>query len=102
MSRPWTGGPPLKKAKKGRLPKIIPEFDSFCAPRLIKGAKPSDGPGPFAAGEGPRYTRSREEVLGEPLTRAEVRELVADCMKGNRQVNLGESGGAWGLGVAKY
>lgn len=39
----------------------------------------------FCAGDG----RSREEILGEPLTRREVRELVKPWLSKNRQVNLG-------------
>ncbi|CAI5479948.1 unnamed protein product [Closterium sp. Yama58-4] len=96
MSRPWTGRAPLKKAKKGggsgNLPRVIPEFDSFVAPRRKRGVKGVQPPGPFGEGEGPRYVRTREEVLGAPLTREEIEEMVADCNKGRRQVNLGRDG----------
>ncbi|GJP69866.1 hypothetical protein CLOP_g871 [Closterium sp. NIES-67] len=96
MSRPWTGRAPLKKGKKtgvsGGLPRVIPEFDSFVAPRKKRGVKGVQPPGPFGEGEGPRYVRTREEVLGAPLTREEVDEMVMDCNKGRRQVNLGRDG----------
>lgn len=36
--------------------------------------------------------RSREEVLGEPLTSAEVRDLIKPHMSHNRQLNIGRDG----------
>ena len=70
----------------------MPEFDSFVLPpHGKKGVKPVQSPGPFLAGMEPRYqAASREEVLGEPLTREEVAELVKGNLKAKRQLNMGQ------------
>lgn len=50
-------------------------------------------PGPFLAGMEPRYqAQSREEVLGEPLSKEEVAELVKGNLKAKRQLNIGRDG----------
>nr|CAB3495776.1 unnamed protein product [Digitaria exilis] len=87
--RPWTGRKPLPKSRKE-----MPEFDSFVLPPLgKKGVKPVQSPGPFLAGMEPRYqAASREEVLGEPLTKEEVAELVKGSLKTKRQLNMGRDG----------
>ena len=86
VSRPWTGRPPLEKSKK--KPR---EFDSFNPPPVgKKGVKPVQQPGPFPEGEGPKLGRSREEIMGPPLTDGEVKELILRAQKENRQLNLGE------------
>lgn len=55
--------------------------------------KPVQSPGPFLAGMEPRYqAASREEVLGEPLTKQEVAELVNGSLKTKRQLNIGRDG----------
>lgn len=85
MGRPWTGRAPLPPSKKK-----LKEFDSFkLPPPGKKGVKPVQAPGPYMPGTGPRYVRSREEILGEPLTKEEVRDLVKGCMKSQRQLNMG-------------
>ncbi|KAH6763215.1 RNA-binding CRS1 / YhbY domain-containing protein [Perilla frutescens var. hirtella] len=90
MPRPWTGKAPMKKSK-----------------RNIKLFEPLGGGG----GDNPnenlwskRYemsrnyelgkfnSRPREEVLGPPLTRSEIREMVKPYLSRNRQVNLGRDG----------
>lgn len=84
MPRPWTGRKPLAPSKKNF------EFDSFkLPPAHKKGVKPVQSPGPFLAGSGPKYVSSREEILGEPLSDTEIRELVSSCLKSQRQLNLG-------------
>ncbi|KAL6898072.1 hypothetical protein ACP4OV_006668 [Aristida adscensionis] len=87
--RPWTGRKPLPKSRKE-----MPEFDSFVLPPPgKKGVKPVQSPGPFLAGMEPRYqAASREEVLGEPLTREEVADLVKGSLKTQRQLNIGRDG----------
>uniref|UniRef100_A0A0E0C2C5 CRM domain-containing protein n=1 Tax=Oryza meridionalis TaxID=40149 RepID=A0A0E0C2C5_9ORYZ len=87
--RPWTGRKPLPKSRKE-----LPEFDSFVLPPPgKKGVKPVQSPGPFLAGTEPRYqAASREEVLGEPLTKEEVDELVKATLKTKRQLNIGRDG----------
>ncbi|XAR67038.1 hypothetical protein NMG60_11013451 [Bertholletia excelsa] len=87
MPRPWTGRKPLEPSKK----KL--EFDSFkLPPPHKKGVKPVQAPGPFLPGSGPRYVQSREEILGESLTKEEIEELVKSCMKSKRQLNMGRDG----------
>ncbi|CAJ1937016.1 unnamed protein product [Sphenostylis stenocarpa] len=88
MPRPWTGRAPLPPSKKK-----LKEFDSFeLPPPHKKGVKPVQSPGPFLPGTGPRYVKTREEILGEPLTKEEIRELVKSCMKTQRQLNMGRDG----------
>ncbi|KAF8022834.1 hypothetical protein BT93_F0373 [Corymbia citriodora subsp. variegata] len=88
MSRPWTGRAPLPPSKKK-----LKEFDSFrLPPPGKKGVKPVQSPGPFLPGRGPRYVKTREEILGESLTEEEVRDLVKGCIKSQRQLNMGRDG----------
>lgn len=85
MPRPWTGRAPLPPSKKK-----LKEFDSFVLPPPHKkGVKPVQSPGPFVPGSSPRYVRSREEVLGEPLTKEEVNDLVKSSMKSDRILHMG-------------
>ncbi|KAK2979560.1 hypothetical protein RJ640_027424 [Escallonia rubra] len=88
MPRPWTGRKPLPPSKKE-----LPPFDSFqLPPPHKKGVKPVQAPGPFLPGSGPKYVRSREELLGEPLSKEEVDELVKGTKKSKRQLNMGRDG----------
>ncbi|KAJ6828500.1 CRS2-associated factor 1, chloroplastic [Iris pallida] len=89
MPRPWTGRAPLPPSKKK-----LPEFDSFKLPSPgKKGVKPVQSPGPFLSGSGPKYAAaSREEVIGDPLTKEEVKELIKGCLKTRRQLNMGRDG----------
>jgi len=86
MVRPWTGKRPYEPTK--RAPR---EFDSFnLPPASMTKVKKVAPPGPFPEGTGPRLGRTREEILGEPLSRDEVRELVAEaCVERWRQLDLG-------------
>ncbi|KAL7189454.1 hypothetical protein ACSBR1_039158 [Camellia fascicularis] len=87
IPRPWTGRKPLPPSKK----KL--EFDSFrLPPPHKKGVKPVQSPGPFLPGSGPKYVKSREQILGEPLTKEEIDDLVKGCMKSSRQLNMGRDG----------
>ncbi|KAJ1393541.1 YhbY-like superfamily [Sesbania bispinosa] len=88
MPRPWTGRAPLPPSKKK-----LKEFDSFVLPPPHKkGVKPVQSPGPYLPGTSPRYVQSREEILGEPLTQEEIKDLVKGCMKTKRQLNMGRDG----------
>lgn len=88
MGRPWTGRAPLPQSQK--TPR---EFDSFQLPPVgKKGVKPVQKPGPFRPGVGPRYVYTKEEILGEPLSKEEIRELVTSCLKTTRQLNMGRDG----------
>lgn len=85
MGRPWTGRAPLPESKKK-----LKEFDSFeLPPPHKKGVKPVQSPGPYLPGSGPKYVKSREEILGDPLTDEEVKDLVNGCVKTRRQLNMG-------------
>ncbi|KAK8923970.1 hypothetical protein KSP39_PZI019063 [Platanthera zijinensis] len=89
MPRPWTGRAPLPASKKK-----LPEFDSFrLPPPGKKGVKPVQAPGPYLAGSGPKYAAAtREEILGEPLTNEEIKELIKGSLKSKRQLNMGRDG----------
>ncbi|CAM6108277.1 unnamed protein product [Calypogeia fissa] len=88
LQRPWTGLAPLKPQKKK-----VPVFDSFNPPPPgKKGVKYVQRPGPFPPGQGPKPGKTREEVLGEPLTPLEITELVNAVNKGSKQLNLGRDG----------
>ncbi|XXG59035.1 hypothetical protein AAC387_Pa04g1187 [Persea americana] len=88
MPRPWTGRAPLPASKKK-----LQEFDSFrLPPPHKKGVKPVQAPGPFLPGSGPKYVMSREEIIGEPLTKEEVKDLIKSCLKTRRQLNMGRDG----------
>ncbi|RRT80510.1 hypothetical protein B296_00004424, partial [Ensete ventricosum] len=86
MPRPWTGRAPLPPSKKK-----LPEFDSFqLPPPGKKGVKSIQAPGPFLAGSEPKYhAASREELLGEPLTAEEIKDLIKGCLRTKRQLNMG-------------
>lgn len=87
MPRPWTGKKPLPPSKK----KL--DFDSFTLPPPHKkGVKPVQAPGPFLPGSGPKYVQSREEILGEPLSKDEIDALIKGCLKSQRQLNMGRDG----------
>ncbi|GKV14530.1 hypothetical protein SLEP1_g25393 [Rubroshorea leprosula] len=88
MPRPWTGKAPLKKSKKK-----IPLFDSFNPPPPgKKGVKYVEMPGPLPFGKYPKEGKTREEILGEPLKKWEIKMLVKPLLADNRQVNLGRDG----------
>lgn len=88
LARPWTGGPPKKKSKKN-----LPLFDSFNPPpRGRKGVRYVQQPGPYPEGQGPKPARSKEEILGEPLTTEEIAQMVDSCRTDKRQLNLGRDG----------
>ncbi|XP_047337870.1 CRS2-associated factor 1, chloroplastic [Impatiens glandulifera] len=87
MSRPWTGRKPFPPSKK----KI--EFDSFkLPPPDKKGVKPVQAPGPYLAGSGPKYVTSRDEIIGEPLTKEEIEDHIQNAKKSSRQMNMGRDG----------
>ncbi|XP_043708860.1 CRS2-associated factor 2, chloroplastic [Telopea speciosissima] len=89
MPRPWTGKAPLKRSKT----KKIRLFDSFNPlPPGTKEVKHVEMPGPFPLKKLPKEGKTRKEIVGEPLTRAEVQMLVKPHLSHNRQVNLGRDG----------
>lgn len=91
MPRPWTGKAPLKGKREKEMKKNkIPLFDSFNPPPPgMKGVKRVEMPGPYKLGQFPKEAMSRDEVLGDPLSKAEVKVLIQPHLASNRQVNLG-------------
>uniref|UniRef100_A0A0D9V0B4 CRM domain-containing protein n=1 Tax=Leersia perrieri TaxID=77586 RepID=A0A0D9V0B4_9ORYZ len=98
MPRPWTGKAPLlTKEEKARrrgvrlhrpLGEAPPERVSAHGIVMeVRGRRKLD-----LARVSPGDGRSREEVLGEPLTAAEVRDLVKPHISHNRQLNIGRDG----------
>ncbi|XP_059633707.1 CRS2-associated factor 2, chloroplastic [Cornus florida] len=88
MPRPWTGKAPMKKSNKK-----IHLFDSSDSPPLgTSGVKRLEMLRPFQLGKFPAEVKPRNEVLGRPLTRAEIRVLIKPYLSSNRQVNLGRDG----------
>lgn len=98
MPRPWTGKAPLltkeEKARRRGVRLHTPLGEE--APRTVsahgimmevRGRRKLD-----LARVSPGDGRSREEVLGEPLTAAEVRDLVKPHISHNRQLNIGRDG----------
>ncbi|CAK9182761.1 unnamed protein product [Ilex paraguariensis] len=86
MPRPWTGKAPMKKSKKK-----IPLFGSLNQPET-NGVKHLEMLRPYHLGKYSTEVQNRGKVLGKPLTKAEIIELVKPCVSCNRQVNLGRDG----------
>lgn len=100
MPRPWTGKAPLKskrdkELKKQRRVRLLnplggPEQSDTTAEsgtgKELMMARPVSG-----LVQRPTDGRSREEILGKPLTRFEVKALVKPHLSDNRQVNLGKN-----------
>ncbi|XP_059638717.1 CRS2-associated factor 2, chloroplastic-like [Cornus florida] len=82
------GAAPMKKSKKK-----IHLFDSSDSPPLgTSGVKRLEMLRPFQLGKFPAEVKPRNEVLGRPSTRAEIRVLIKPYLSSNRQVNLGRDG----------
>lgn len=93
MPRPWTGKAPLKSAKEKKRNRKIPLLDSFLPPPAgAEGVKQVEMPGPFPFGKYPKVRKTREEILGEPLKKLEIKMLIRPHLSSNRQVNLGRDG----------
>ncbi|XP_010937032.1 CRS2-associated factor 1, mitochondrial isoform X2 [Elaeis guineensis] len=73
LNRPWTG---------------------VCAPAVDPTVRSVDGEGPSNVELEEKWEKTRETILGEPLTPAERAFLVEKCQKNRtkRQVNLGRDG----------
>ncbi|RLM93903.1 CRS2-associated factor 2, chloroplastic [Panicum miliaceum] len=98
MPRPWTGKAPLltkeEKARRRGVRLHTPlgqEPPQTVSPHGImmevRGRRQRD-----LARVSPGDGRTRDEVLGEPLTPAEVRALVKPHISHNRQLNIGRDG----------
>lgn len=85
MARPWTGKPPLKKKEEKKKRRKIAPFEPLNSPEdAAGGTKLLQKQLPFR-----REVKTREEILGKPLSRAEIRALIKPLVSCNRQVNLG-------------
>lgn len=89
MPRPWTGKAPMKsKAKKEKKIKLFESLEANVegeGKRMEMGRRVEMG---VFTGE----VVPRRKVIGKPLTRAEITELVRPHISSNRQVNLGRDG----------
>lgn len=85
MPRPWTGKAPMKKAKRNI--KLVEPVDGEVRRNDDHVANHYEMLKAYELGK--YRIRPREEVLGKPLTKAEIRELLKPCISSNRQVNLG-------------
>ncbi|RYR18159.1 hypothetical protein Ahy_B03g062789 isoform B [Arachis hypogaea] len=88
MPRPWTGKAPLKskkdKEKKVRL------LESLNPPRPdTNGVKQLEMAKPLKLGKYSRDGKTREEILGDPLRKWEIRMLVKPMVSDNRQDKTG-------------
>uniref|UniRef100_A0A2N9ILP4 CRM domain-containing protein n=1 Tax=Fagus sylvatica TaxID=28930 RepID=A0A2N9ILP4_FAGSY len=91
MPRPWTGKAPLKKKKDKERNKKIPLFESFNSPPPGTNGV-LEMPRPFPLKKIHDEGKTREEILGLPLKRWEIKMLVKPRLSDNRQVNLGRDG----------
>lgn len=80
MPRPWTGKNPVPPSKT-----TVTDFQTLVLPEpKEEGVEPVRLSGPV--------WESREEVLGEPLTKDEINRLVKGTEKSTRQLNIGRDG----------
>lgn len=84
MPRPWTGKAPMKKSKRN-----IKIFEPLGG-RGIVGGKRYEMLRAYELGK--VSVRPREEVLGEPLARWEIKDMLKPYVSSNKQVNLGRDG----------
>ncbi|KAF3334514.1 CRS2-associated factor 2 [Carex littledalei] len=105
MPRPWTGKAPLlskkeKQMKKGKKFRLVEPLGFGASSSEVKeSGLVREVLGKKGLSEHLRLgmckvvdSRSREEILGEPLSRFEIRNLVKPHISHNRQVNLGRDG----------
>ncbi|THF98900.1 hypothetical protein TEA_022107 [Camellia sinensis var. sinensis] len=90
MPRPWTGKAPLKKEKKEKKIRLFDSLEPL--PMGMNGVKHLEMAKPYRLGDFPVELKPRKEVIGKPLTKAEIRELLRPHISSNRQVNLGRDG----------
>ncbi|OIT40294.1 PREDICTED: CRS2-associated factor 2, chloroplastic [Nicotiana attenuata] len=87
MPRPWTGKAPMKKSKRNikLFEPLNPPVENNEGIKRYEMLRAYQLMGKF---EG----RPKEKVLGPPLTKEEIRELLKPCIASNRQVNIGRDG----------
>ncbi|KAI5060164.1 hypothetical protein GOP47_0024584 [Adiantum capillus-veneris] len=107
IDRPWDGqeAPPVKTSAAINVKRLVYKrsrlIDSFNPPTK-KGIKPVAEPGPFLPGTGPKKAKTREQILGEPLTKQETNMLVRQSMKSEKQLNIGRDGLTHNLLICFY
>ncbi|KAG8383186.1 hypothetical protein BUALT_Bualt05G0158400 [Buddleja alternifolia] len=91
MARPWTGKAPMKKSKrKIKLFEPLGGEGSDEDENENVGRKRYEMLRDYELGK--VSVRPRDEVLGEPLMRWEIKEMLKKYLSSNRQVNLGRDG----------
>eukprot|EP00250_Pteridium_aquilinum_P016984 c23395_g2_i1 orf=148-1905(+) len=106
LDRPWDGqealpadtSSPIRKQRENRKRHVIDSFN----PPSKKGIKPVTEPGPFLPGTGPKRAKTREEILGEPLTKEETEMLLRHSLKTKKQINIGRDGLTHNLLICFY
>ncbi|KAL8550512.1 hypothetical protein ACS0TY_009075 [Phlomoides rotata] len=88
MRRPWTGKAPMKK-RKSKI-KLFEPLGRDKDDVLKASEKRYEMLRDYELGK--FSMRPREEVLGEPLTKLEIKEMLKPCLSSNKQVNLGRDG----------
>ncbi|XP_006349021.1 CRS2-associated factor 2, chloroplastic [Solanum tuberosum] len=86
MPRPWTGKAPMKKSKRNikLFEPLYPQMESD-----DDGGKRYEMLRAYELG---MFEGKPKKVLGPPLTKMEIQELLKDCIASNRQVNIGRDG----------
>lgn len=91
MPRPWTGKAPMKNARRKERKIALVESMTPVAEEE-GGVRHLDMVRPMEMGRFPAEVKPRASVIGKPLTRAEIYELLKPHIGSNRQVNLGRDG----------
>lgn len=86
MPRPWTGKAPMKKSKRNI--KLFEPLNPQMENDDDDGGKRYEMLRAYELGM--FEEKPKKKVLGPPLTREEIRELLKHCIASNRQVNIGE------------
>lgn len=89
MPRPWTGKAPMKNARRKERKIALVESMTPVAEEE-GGVRRLDMVRPMEMGRFPAEVKPRASVIGKPLTRAEIYELLKPHIGSNRQVNLGK------------
>ncbi|KAG5520893.1 hypothetical protein RHGRI_033454 [Rhododendron griersonianum] len=91
MPRPWTGKAPMKNERRKARKIALVESMNPVAEEEGR-VKRLEMVRPLEMGRFPVEVKPRQKVIGKPLTRAEIYELLKPHIGSNRQVNLGRDG----------
>lgn len=89
MPRPWTGKAPMKNERRKARKIALVESMNPVAEEEGR-VKRLEMVRPLEMGRFPVEVKPRQKVIGKPLTRAEIYELLKPHIGSNRQVNLGK------------